>query len=223
MSALMGLARGIDRFSSWLGVLTGLLTLLMIGVGLFNVIGRFVDRYAGTALSSNSLLEAQWYLFSAVFLIGGAYVLSRDEHVRVDLMYSRMSQRTRAWVNLGGTLLFLLPFCAVILSVAWPWFMLSYNGHEGSPDPGGLLRWPVKLLIPLGFVLLMIAGVGMLIKAVGVLTGHHHYEEQDEVQAVLAEVELTPEERAALAAPDPHSPGPHAPTPHADSGEGPVK
>ncbi|WP_345440836.1 TRAP transporter small permease subunit [Deinococcus caeni] len=198
MSALMGLARGIDRFSHGLGVLTGLLTLLMIGVGLFNVLGRFVDRYAGTALSSNSLLEAQWYLFSAVFLIGGAYVLSRDEHVRVDLLYSRLTQRARAWINLLGTLLFLLPFCVLMLNVSWPWFLLSYRGNEGSPDPGGLLRWPVKLLVPLGFVLLLIAGVSMGLRALGVLSGHHRYEEHDEVQAALADVELSDEERRAL-------------------------
>ena len=98
MPALLGLARAIDRFSSWLGVVIGGVTLLMIGVGLFNVFGRFADRYLGTAFSSNSLLELQWYLFSVIFLLGGAYVLSVDEHVRVDVLYGRLAPSRRALI-----------------------------------------------------------------------------------------------------------------------------
>jgi TRAP-type mannitol/chloroaromatic compound transport system permease small subunit len=190
MPALLGLARAIDRFSSGLGVLIGVVTLLMIGVGLFNVFGRFADRYLGTGMSSNSLLELQWYLFSTIFLLGTAYVLSVDEHVRVDVVYGRLSPRRRALINLIGTVLFLLPFCVIVLWVAVPWFRLSFGIQEGSPDPGGLLRWPVKLLIPVGFTLLFIQGLSEVIKAVGVLTGHHEYRSQDEIEALQAGVQL---------------------------------
>ncbi len=195
MPALLGLARAIDRFSSWLGVVTGAITLLMIAVGLFNVFGRFADRYLGTQLSSNSLLELQWYLFSVIFLLGGAYVLSLDEHVRVDVLYGRLRPRQRALINLLGTLLFLLPFCVIVLWVAIPWFQLSYGMQESSSDPGGLLRWPVKLLVPIGFVLLFIQGISEAIKAAGALSGHYEYRTQDELEALRAEVQL---DRAGL-------------------------
>ncbi|CAM3852910.1 TRAP transporter small permease subunit [Deinococcus frigens] len=195
MPALLGLARAIDRFSSWLGVIIGGVTLLMIGVGLFNVFGRFADRYLGTQFSSNSLLELQWYLFSVIFLLGGAYVLSVDEHVRVDVLYGRLAPKRRALINLVGTVLFLLPFCVIVLWVAIPWFRLSFGIQEGSPDPGGLLRWPVKLLIPIGFVLLFIQGISEAIKAAGALTGHYEYRTQDELEALAADVQL---DRAGL-------------------------
>ncbi|GGL97573.1 C4-dicarboxylate ABC transporter substrate-binding protein [Deinococcus aerophilus] len=195
MPALLGLARAIDRFSSWLGVVIGGITLLMIAVGLFNVFGRFADRYLGTQFSSNSLLELQWYLFSVIFLLGGAYVMSLDEHVRVDVLYGRLRPRQRALINLLGTLLFLLPFCVIALWVAIPWFQLSYGMQESSSDPGGLLRWPVKLLVPIGFVLLFIQGISEAIKAAGALSGHYEYRTQDELEALRAEVQL---DRAGL-------------------------
>ncbi|WP_229752756.1 TRAP transporter small permease subunit [Deinococcus aerophilus] len=192
---MLGLARAIDRFSSWLGVVIGGITLLMIAVGLFNVFGRFADRYLGTQFSSNSLLELQWYLFSVIFLLGGAYVMSLDEHVRVDVLYGRLRPRQRALINLLGTLLFLLPFCVIALWVAIPWFQLSYGMQESSSDPGGLLRWPVKLLVPIGFVLLFIQGISEAIKAAGALSGHYEYRTQDELEALRAEVQL---DRAGL-------------------------
>ncbi len=195
MPGLLGLARAIDRFSSWLGVVIGGITLLMIAVGLFNVFGRFADRYLGTQFSSNSLLELQWYLFSMIFLLGGAYVMSLDEHVRVDVLYGRLRPRQRALINLLGTLLFLLPFCVIVLWVAIPWFQLSYGMQESSSDPGGLLRWPVKLLVPIGFVLLFIQGISEAIKAAGALSGHYEYRTQDELEALRADVQL---DRAGL-------------------------
>lgn len=195
MPGLLGLARAIDRFSSWLGVVIGGITLLMIAVGLFNVFGRFADRYLGTQFSSNSLLELQWYLFSMIFLLGGAYVMSLDEHVRVDVLYGRLRPRQRALINLLGTLLFLLPFCVIVLWVAIPWFQLSYGMQESSSDPGGLLRWPVKLLVPISFVLLFIQGISEAIKAAGALSGHYEYRTQDELEALRADVQL---DRAGL-------------------------
>jgi len=186
---LLHLARAIDRFADVVGILTAVLTFVMILVGAWNVFGRFIGRAVGENLTSNALLEWQWYLFSVVFLLGGAYVLRHNEHVRVDVVYARMPPRKRAWVNLLGSALFLIPFCIIVLDVAWDWFMLSYGIKESSPDPGGLPRYPVKFLVVVGFVLLLIQGISELIKSAAILTGHLQEEEKDAIEQLKAEVE----------------------------------
>ncbi|RMF52875.1 MAG: TRAP transporter small permease subunit [Bacteroidetes bacterium] len=171
MSFWLRLARGIDRFSEQTGRLVYWLTLAMVVVGAYNAVVRYLDRYTGLGLSSNFYIELQWYLFSLVFLLGSAYTLRHDAHVRVDVLYARLSPRGRAWINLLGTLLFLFPFCGLMLWVSWPSVANSWAVREMSPDPGGLPRYPIKTVIPVAFVLLMVQGVSMVIRSVAVLRG----------------------------------------------------
>lgn len=143
----------------------------MITVGAYNALARYLGRFIGFNLSSNAYLELQQYLFSALFLLAGAAALSRDEHVRVDVLYGRLGKRARAWIDLVGTLVFLIPFCGLALWLSWPSVKSSWAILEGSPDPGGLPRYPLKSLVPLAFLLLLVQGVAQAIKYVAALRG----------------------------------------------------
>ncbi|PSQ96546.1 MAG: C4-dicarboxylate ABC transporter substrate-binding protein [Bacteroidetes bacterium SW_9_63_38] len=173
-------ARRIDRFSDWSGRALYWLTLGMVAVGAFNAVARYFDRYTGLGLSSNMWIELQWYLFSLVFLLGAAYTLKQDAHVRVDVLYTQLSRRGKAWVNILGTVLFLLPFCALILWMSIPFVTNSWAILEGSPDPGGLPRYPIKTVIPLALLLVMLQGVAILIREVAVLQGVDLGDEYDD-------------------------------------------
>lgn len=164
-------ARYIDRLNDRVGRALYWLTLVMVGVGAFNAIARYLDKYTGLGLSSNMWIEMQWYLFSLVFLLGAAYTLEYDDHVRVDVLYGRLSRRGKAWINLLGTTLFLLPFCGVVLWMSIPFVVNSWAILEGSPDPGGLPRYPIKTVIPLALFLVMLQGVSLMIREVAVLRG----------------------------------------------------
>lgn len=164
-------ARRIDRFSDWSGRILYWLTLGMVAVGAFNAIARYFDRYTGLGLSSNMWIELQWYLFSLLFLLGAAYTLKEDAHVRVDVLYAQLSRRGKAWVNILGTVLFLIPFCAMILWMSIPFVTNSWAILEGSPDPGGLPRYPIKTVIPLALLLVMLQGVSILIRESAILQG----------------------------------------------------
>lgn len=171
MQALLRLSRIIDAIMQRLGMLAYWLVPLMVLVGVYNVFGRFADEYVAVRLSSNVLLELQWYLFSMVFFLGAPYALLHNEHVRVDVIYGRMSGRRRAWVNLLGALLFLIPFCIFLI-----WFSLSFVENswailEDSPDPGGLPRYPIKTMIPIGAGILAIQGISEAIKNAARLMG----------------------------------------------------
>ena len=165
-------ARYIDRFNDRVGRALYWLTLVMVGVGAFNAIARYLDKYTGLGLSSNMWIEMQWYLFSLVFLLGAAYTLEYDDHVRVDVLYSQLSRRGRAWINLLGTVLFLLPFCGVVLWVSIPFAQNSWAILEGSPDPGGLPRYPIKTVIPIALLLLMAQGGALIIRETAVIRGY---------------------------------------------------
>lgn len=132
--------------------------------------GNAVVRYAFN-LSSNAWLEIQWYLFAAVFLLSAGYTLLHNEHIRIDVVASRLSKRAQAWIDVFGCVFFLLPMALVIMWLSWPMFLDAYIRHEISGDAGGLLRWPVKLLVPAGFFLLSLQGVSELIKRVAFLMG----------------------------------------------------
>lgn len=132
--------------------------------------GNALVRYAFDT-SSNAWLELQWYLFSAVFLLASGYTLQHNQHVRIDVVHSHLPPRVRAWIDLVGGLLFLLPMAVVIMVLAWPMLADSYLRHEVSGDAGGLLRWPAKLLIPIGFLLLALQGVAEIIKRAAFLLG----------------------------------------------------
>lgn len=161
----------IDRLSDLAGRATLWLVGIMVLVGAFNAVARYLGRTTGTNLSSNAYLELQWYLFSVVFLLGGAYALRHDAHVRVDLLLGRLGERGRAWIDLAGGLVFLLPFCVFMLVVSWPSVAASWAVRETSPDPGGLPRYPIKAMILVGFALLLLQGIAEVAKRVAVLRG----------------------------------------------------
>ena len=171
MRAALRLAALIDGFNQRLGRAVSLLALLMVGFGAWNALARWSGRWLGTDLSSNGLIEAQWYLFSVLFLLGAGYTLSRDEHVRVDVLYGRLGPRGKAAIDLAGALLLLLPFCVFGVVFTWPVVQQSWSVRELSPDPGGLPRYPLKALMPAAFALLGVQGVSSVIHSAATLLG----------------------------------------------------
>lgn len=170
--------RGWLRFAGWIdglneriGRFAGWLTLAMVLIGAYNAVVRYLGRALGRSLSSNAYIETQWYLFSLVFLLGAAYTLRHNAHVRVDVLYGRLGERGKAWLDLGGTLLFLLPFCLVTIALSWPTVHNSWTVRELSPDPGGLPRYPLKTMILVGFGLLFLQGVSVAIRQIAFLRG----------------------------------------------------
>ncbi len=171
MQPLLSIASRIDRLNERIGRFACWLTFLMVLVGSYNAIARYAGRAWGMNLTSNALLETQWYLFSAVFLLGAAYALRHNAHVRVDVMFGRFTPRTQAWIELVGTLAFLVPFCVIMLWVSWAPVRNSWMILEMSPDPGGLPRYPIKSLIPLAFLLLLLQGLSDAVKRWAFLKG----------------------------------------------------
>ena len=167
MRALLRLSKAIDTLNQKIGVIAIWLVLIACVISAGNALMRY-----GFSLSSNAWLEIQWYLFAGMVMLGGAYTLELNEHVRVDVLYSRYSERTRVWVDLLGAIFFLLPMSVMIGWMSWPLFINSYDIGEISGNAGGLIRWPVKILIPLGFLLLTLQGVSEIIKRIANLTGH---------------------------------------------------
>ena len=171
MHALRSIAARIDALNRGLGSVLRWLAVLMIFMGAYNAVARYLTRAAGIPLSSNALNEAQWYLFSLIFHLGAAYALEVDAHVRVDVLYGRLSSKARGWIDLLGTVFFLLPFCALMLWVSYPTVRNSWSIREVSPDPGGLPRWPIKGVILIAFVLLLLQGFSQLVKAIDAIRG----------------------------------------------------
>ena len=169
MRALLTIRAAIDRLNAFVGTAVSWLVLLMVGVGAFNALARYVGPSLGLNLASNAWLELQWYLFSLVFLLGAADVLRRDAHVRVDVLYGRLSERGKTWINLAGTVVFLIPFCVFGLVVSLPSVEASWAVWEQSPDAGGLPRWPLKTCILVGFGLLLLQGISELIGQIDAL------------------------------------------------------
>ena len=141
MSALLRISAAIDWLNEQIGKMVGVLVLAMVGFGAFNALARYAGRFTETQLSSNTFIELQWYLFSLIFLLGAAYTLKRDQHVRVDVLYGRLGPRAKAGVDLAGTVLFLIPFCVFALWVSFPTVKNSWAVWEVSPDPGGCLLY----------------------------------------------------------------------------------
>jgi TRAP-type mannitol/chloroaromatic compound transport system permease small subunit len=159
-------ARAIDALTGAIGRAVAWLALLMVLVGAFNASARYAGRYLGLHLSSNAWIELQWYLFSIVFLLGAAHALREDAHVRVDVVFGRLSERARALIDIAGTVLLLVPFAAFVLWVSVPVVRASWRVREVSPDPGGLPRYPLKALILVCFALLLLQAVSQLAKHV---------------------------------------------------------
>ncbi|NEO87157.1 MAG: TRAP transporter small permease subunit [Spirulina sp. SIO3F2] len=169
MKTASRLAGAIDTWSEWTGRLTAGLILVMVGVGVWNVLGRYIGRAIGQNLTSNALIEIQWYLFDLVFFLGAAYTLKHNAHVRVDVFYKGFSRRQKAWVNLLGTLLFLIPFSGLVIYFSWETIANSWAIWELSPDPGGLPRAPIKSMIIVSFVLLIVQGLAEIVKSLVIL------------------------------------------------------
>ena len=163
--------RFVDRMTGGLGRVISWMAFLMVAIGAFNAIARYLGRYIGINLSSNLYLELQWYLFSLIFLLGAGYALKENAHVRVDVVYGRLRARSRALIDVIGSVLMMIPFCLFVLWVSWPSIRNSWAVREGSPDPSGLPRYPLKAVIIVAFVLLLAQGVSELIKDIRVLRG----------------------------------------------------
>ena len=192
MQRWLRLADAVDRLNERLGRGLYWLTLVMVVVGSYNALMRYLARFVqidpaeagffgrvlrevgevALKLGSNLFIELQWYLFSLVFLLGAAYTLKHNAHVRVDVLYARLSERGQAWIDLLGTVLFLLPFCVLMLWASWPVVEDSWARLEGSPDPGGLPRYPLLTALPIAFILLMLQGGALLVRQVALLRGH---------------------------------------------------
>ena len=166
MSGLLALSRFIDAANNFIGKAVSWLILAAVLISAINATTRKLFN-----VSSNAWLEAQWYLFSAVFLIAAGYTLLNSEHVKVDLLYSRYSRRTQLLVEIFGTLVFLMPFCLITIYLSWPIVESKIASGETSNNTGGLVLWPVWLLIPIGFSLLTLQGVSELIKRIAILQG----------------------------------------------------
>lgn len=166
MKILLALSSLIDAVNEHIGRVIAWLVMVTVFVSA----GAATVRY-GFDMGSNAWLELQWYLFSAIFLLGAGYTLKKNGHVRIDVVSTRLTPRGRAWIDIIGGLLFLMPMALIVLWLSWPMFLLSWTGNEVSADAGGLIRWPVKLLIPAGFALLALQGASEIIKRIAFLCG----------------------------------------------------
>ena len=166
VKTLLALARQIDTLSRWAAVVALWLVLICALVSAGNALSRYT-----LDLSSNAWLELQWYMFGATVLLGAPHLLNKNGHIRVDLFYAKLNDRQRAWLDLAGLLAFLLPFCYFMVIYSWPWFVEAWQINEVSANAGGLIRWPVKLLLPVGFALLALQGLSEIIKRVAALRG----------------------------------------------------
>jgi TRAP-type mannitol/chloroaromatic compound transport system permease small subunit len=168
---LAALVCALDAFLSY-----ALRSLLVIGEKMGSSGAIFSSLFALYRDNSNTLRDLQLVMFAGMVMLGAAWTLKLNEHVRVDLFYTWVGDRTRIWIDLIGGVLFLLPFCIVMLYFSWPWFLESWNGDELAQNAGGLPRWPVKLFLPLGFALLLLQGLSEIIKCIAALTTDYHRE-----------------------------------------------
>ena len=175
MNLLLRLSRAIDAVNERLGWVADWLVLLSCLISAGNAFSRYAF-----GISSNAWLEIQWYMFGALVMLGASYTLKRNEHVRVDIVYSNVSTRRQIGIDIFGFILFMLPATAIMAYLSWPIFHNSWLLGEISGNAGGLLRWPVKIFLPIGFALLTLQGISELIKRIAMLTGHMkadlHYE-----------------------------------------------
>lgn len=194
MGFLLKMSRWIDAINDRVGRFVSWAILLAVVVSVLNAFGRKF-MHAG----SNAWLELQWYLFGALFLLSSGYTLLKNGHVRVDVLSSRLSKRTRMWIEVFGTVFFLLPAAVMIMWLGWPMFWESWTTQEMSSNAGGLIRWPAKLLVPVGFCLLIAAALSHLVKSIAFLQGRGTDPTQRE-SALTEEEALAEELRARIAA-----------------------
>ena len=166
MKLLLGLAQWIDSLNERVGKATYWLVLVAVLVSAGNAVVRYT-----LDTSSNAWLEIQWYLFSAVFLFCAGYTLLHNRHVRIDIVSGMFSRRVQTWIEIFGTVFFLLPMAILILWLSWPVFMDAWRSNEVSFNAGGLILWPARLMVPIGFLLLVLQGISELIKRIAYLRG----------------------------------------------------
>ena len=175
VTILLGLSRAIDALNERIAFIADWLVLLSCLISAGNAFSRYAF-----GISSNAWLEIQWYMFGAVVMLGTSYTLKRNEHVRVDIVYSNVSTRRQIGIDIFGAILFLLPATLIMCYLSWPIFYNAWHMGEMSANAGGLIRWPVKILLPIGFFLLSLQGISELIKRIAMITGHMkadlHYE-----------------------------------------------
>ena len=166
MGAMLGFSRLVDGINTVCGAIAAWMVLLSCVISAGNAIIRYSLNY-----SSNAWLEVQWYLFAGTVMLGAGFTLLRNEHVRVDLVFGNISPRARLWVDVLGLIFFLLPATTMLAWMTWPFFLDSYMRAETSANAGGLILWPVKLILPVGFALLSLQGISELIKRIALLRG----------------------------------------------------
>jgi len=166
MKLLLSISRAIDALNERVGRVVLWLVLIVALVSAGNAVSRYLFN-----VSSNAWLELQWYLFATIFLLCAGYTLLHNEHIRIDVVAGRFSRRTQIWIDIFGTLFFLLPLAIIMTWLSWPIFMNAWVSNEMSSNAGGLIRWPGRLLIPAGFFLLTLQGISELIKRIAYLQG----------------------------------------------------
>jgi TRAP-type mannitol/chloroaromatic compound transport system permease small subunit len=166
MRPLLAVSHAIDQLNEKIGYVCNLLVLLACLVSAGNAMIRYAFGY-----SSNGWLELQWYMFAILVMFGASYTFKRNEHVRVEIFYLMLSERSQLWLDMIGTLFFMIPSCLLLAYLSWPFFMQAYSVGEMSGNAGGLVRWPIKFVIPAGFVMLALQGVSEVIKRLAALRG----------------------------------------------------
>jgi TRAP-type mannitol/chloroaromatic compound transport system permease small subunit len=189
MGGLLALSRGIDRLNEFIGKAVGWLILLAILVSAGNAVIRKAFN-----MSSNAWLELQWYLYGAAFLLAAAYTLKQNEHIRIDIVYGLFSRRKQHWIDLFGHVFFLMPFVLLMLYYFVPYFLLSFRSDEYSSNAGGLVIWPAKLMLLIGFFLLALQGISEIIKKIAVMRG-----DMEDPTPFISVHEAAEEEAKALA------------------------
>src|SRR4030088_2823431 len=164
MRALLAVSAAIDQLNEKIGYICNFLVLAACIVSAANAMIRYAFGY-----SSNGWLELQWYMFAIFVMFGASYTFKRNEHVRVEILYLMLSERGQLWLDIIGTLFFLIPSCLLLAYLSWPYFLQSYAVGEISSNAGGLIRWPIKIVVPAGFVLLALQGVSEVIKRIAAL------------------------------------------------------
>ena len=196
MQFLLRVSDAIDALNEWIGSKTAYIVMAMVAIGFVNVIARYVGRFIGVRLTSNAIIELQWYLFSIMFFLGFAYILKHNLNVRVDFWYANWPAQRRALIDLVGTLLFLIPFCIIAIietfnPVMFSWGRLhngSWGTWEMSPDPDGLPRAPIKSMIIVAFVLLLLQAISQAIKYLAIVTNVVRAEQAAQIEEYRAPV-----------------------------------
>ncbi len=173
MRPLIIISRTIDRLNEFIGHSVSWLLLVAILVSAGNAVSRKLF-----SLSSNAMLELQWYLYGAVFMLATAYALLKNEHIRIDILSGSWSRRTRDWIDLVLHIIFLVPFASMMVYLCWPWFLRSFLSGEHSTNAGGLILWPAKSFILIGFILLLLQAFSEIIKRAAALSGHLKEDEE---------------------------------------------